>query len=170
MSIKIIGAVLIVVACGGFGFCIASAHLREEKYLRQLVMLLEYMECELQYRLTPLPDLCRQASGQGSSNLHRAFNYLAVELEDQIAPDVDRCMAAALSKTGDLPQYTRNAMNLLGKSLGRFDVEGQLKGLDMVQNQCRLDLERLCQNKDARLKSYQTLGLCAGAAMAILLI
>ncbi len=170
MSIKILGAVLIILGCGGFGFRIAAAHLKEEKSLRQLVVLLDYMECELQYRLTSLPALCRQAAAEGNTQLHHTFLHLASELENQIAPDVDRCMCAALEKAKELPHYTREAMFLLGRSLGRFDMEGQLKGLEMVRQQCRRDLDKLCSNKEVRLRSYQTLGLCAGAAMAILLI
>ena len=170
MSIKVFGAVLIIAACGGFGFKIASSHLKEEKSLRQLVALLDYMECELQYRLTSLPTLCRQAAAEGDGQLHGVFLHLADELEDQISPDVERCMTAALRKSKDLPGYTYNAMVMLGRSLGRFDLDGQLKGLEVVRQQCRRDLEKLCSNKEVRLRSYQTLGLCAGAAMAILLI
>jgi len=167
---KIIGAVLIVAACGGFGFMVAAHHIREEKSLRQLIILLEYMECELQYRLTPLPVLCRQASSEGNTPVHKSFSMLAQELESQISPDVYRCMTAALTKSGQLPRYTHKAMLMLGHSLGRFNLEGQLKGLAFVKQQCNTELQKLCRNKDNRLRSYQTLGLCAGAAMAILLV
>lgn len=167
---KIIGAVLIVVACGGFGFMVAASHLKEEKSLRQLIMLLDYMESELQYRLTPLPMLCRQAAGEGSTQVHKSFLYLAYELEEQVSPDVSRCMSAALEKVRELPRFTHKAMLTLGHCLGRFDLEGQLKGLAFVRQQCCQDLDKLCKNKDTRLRCYQTLGLCAGAAMAILLV
>ena len=167
---KIIGAVLIVAACGGFGFMVAISHRKEEKSLRELLLLLDYMECELQYRLTPLPMLCRQAAEEGSTQIHRAFMYLSQELEQQVSPDVCRCMSAALIKSKELPRFTHKAMLMLGHSLGRFDLDGQLKGLAFVRQQCSQDLDKLCRNKDARLRSYQTLGLCAGAAMAILLV
>lgn len=167
---KLLGAVLIVAACGGFGFMIAASHKREEKTLSQLLLLLDYMESELQYRLTPLPLLCRQAAQEGSSPIHKSFSFLAQELESQISPDVSRCMTAALSKTKELPRYTHKAMLMLGHSLGRFDIAGQLKGLAFVRQECNRDLEKISKNKDMRLRSYQTLSLCAGAAMAILLI
>ena len=170
MSMKIIGAILIVAACGGFGFMVAAYHIREEKSLRLLIMLLDYMECELQYKMTPLPALCRQAADEGNSQIHKSFSYLAQELDNQVSPDVCRCMSAALSKAKELPKYTHKAMLMLGHSLGRFDLAGQLKGLNFVKEQCGLELDKLCKNKDVRLRSYQTLSLCAGAAMAILLI
>jgi len=170
MSFKLIGSVLIIAACGGLGFKIAAAHVREEKTLRHLIAILDYMECELQYRMTPLPALCHQAAGESSGVLQQVFLLLARELEDQISPDVDRCMTAVLAKAKDIPDLTMEALVLLGKSLGRFDLEGQLKGLEAVRQDCRRNLDLLSKNRDVRLRSYQTLGLCAGAAMAILLI
>ena len=62
MSIKLIGAALIIAGCDGVGFSMAAAHRREESALRQLIGALDYMGCELQYHLTPLPELCRSAA------------------------------------------------------------------------------------------------------------
>lgn len=170
MTIKLLGAIFIIVGCGGFGFRIAANHLREEKTLRQLISILDFMECELQYRLTPLPDLCRQAAGQGSGVLSAVMLTLTRELEDQISPDVERCMSAALSQYKDIPEQTRQLLELFGRSLGRFDLSGQLKGIEGVRQECRRKLQELTANKDVRLRSYQTLALCAGAALAILFI
>ncbi len=170
MTIKLLGAIFIIVGCGGFGFRIAANHLREEKTLRQLISILDFMECELQYRLTPLPDLCRQAAGQSSGVLSAVMLTLTQELEDQISPDVERCMSAALSKYKDIPEQTRQLLELFGRSLGRFDLSGQLKGIEGVRQECNRKLQQLTANKDVRLRSYQTLALCAGAALAILFI
>ena len=55
MSFKWIGALMVVAGCGGVGFTMAAAYIREEWALRSLIGALDYMTCELQYRLTPLP-------------------------------------------------------------------------------------------------------------------
>lgn len=167
---KWIGAALVIFACGGFGFSLAMGHKREEASLRQLISALDFMECELQYRLTPLPDLCRQAGEQSGGIVGGVFIKLAEELECQIAPEVSGCMRTALSKCEAIPQATRSALIQLGKSLGRFDLNGQIKGLDAVRADCRRTLEKLSENRENTLRSYQTLGLCAGAALAILFI
>ena len=148
MSIKLIGAALVILGCGGFGFKIAASHLHEERVLRQLISILDYMECELQYRLTPLPDLCRQAASESKGILRTAFLSLAQELEDQISPDVERCMYAMLGKVKELPKLSANALAMLGHTLGRFDIEGQLKGLELTRQECRRNLDNLTQNKD----------------------
>ena len=168
MNVKIIGAALIIAGCGGVGFSMAAAHRREEKSLRQLIRALDFMGCELQYRLTPLPELCRSAAAESGGAVSHLLVNLATEMEAQVAPDAASCMNAALSKTKGLPQRTRKNLMLLGSSLGQFDLQGQLTGLEAARKQCRRELDELSKDRDVRLRSYQTLGLCAGSALAIL--
>lgn len=170
MNIKLIGAVLIIAGCGGVGFSMASAHRREENALRQLVATLDYMGCELQYHLLPLPELCRRVAGESAGPVRQVIENLACELENQIAPDAAACMTAALAKTPKLPHRLKKNLAELGVSLGRFDLPGQLKGLEAARLSCRQDLEELSRDRDVRLRSYQTLGLCAGCALAILFL
>ena len=170
MILKIIGAVCVVAGCGGIGFRIAENHRIEEKNLRQLIGILDYMECELQYRLTPLPELCRQVSKEFAGQLGSVFYELSVEMDAQNSSDLEQCMCVVLGKKIKLPPLTQEKLSLLGKTIGRFDMEGQVKGLEAVRQECRRQAESLSHNRDARLRSYQTLGLCAGAALAILFV
>ena len=165
-----IGAVLVLI-CGGYvGFSMAISHKKEERIFRQLISAINYMECELQYRLTPLPQLLGQAARETGGVVREVLEALALELNDQISPQVSCCMDVALKKKSDISKYCLEAFRLLGKSLGKFDLEGQLKELGYVRDLCKDRLNELESGRDVRLRSYQTLGLCAGAALAILLL
>lgn len=170
MNLKWIGAAFVILSCGGFGYYLAAQHKKEERMLRQLLAALDYMECELQYRLTPLPDLCRQAALQTGGELRQVLIRLAEDLESQISPDVKGCMGVTLAVCPPLPGKVRENMELLGNTLGRFDLEGQLKGLEALRQHCREDWRQSAQDRDVHLRNFQTLGLCAGAALAILFI
>lgn len=170
MDYKWIGAVLIVAGCGGFGFSLSAEHRTQEKYLRKLIALLDFMTCELRYRMTPLPELCAAAARESSGMLGKLFHRLSTELENAASGNVTFAMDTALKSCGVVPSKTRDNLILLGQSLGRFDLEGQLEGLESVRASCRRDLESFTADRDARLRNYQTLGLCAGAALAIVLI
>lgn len=148
----------------------ASAYRRREKLLRQLIRALQVMECELRYRLTPLPELTRLAARETGGALRDVLQLFARELDWQLSPDANSCMKAALRRTRDLPGSLRRLMLQLGRMLGRFDLSGQLQGLESVQAACQLELEALGKDRDIRLRSYQTLGFCAGAALAILFV
>lgn len=170
MTYKWIGAVLVIAGCGGFGFSLAASHKREEAALRQLIRVLRFMQWELQYRLTPLPELCRQAAGEARGQVRDVILYLAAELERQEQADASACMKSALARSCDLPRRVRRLLMQLGRCLGRFDLTGQLEGLESVRSACKAELKEMGKNRDVRLRSYQTLGLCAGAALAILFL
>ena len=165
-----IGALFVLLGCGSFGFSMVATHKKEEKNLRQIICAIGYMECEMQYRLTPLPQLLGQAAQQNSGIVQEVLGGMLLELETQISTDVSCCMDVVLCKRKDVPPLTREALFLLGQSLGRFDLQGQMKELESVRSLCERHLKTLENNRDVRLRSYQTLGLCAGAVLAILLL
>lgn len=167
---KFLGGVLIIGGCSFFGFSICAGIKREEHTLRLLINILDYMQCELQYRMTPLPDLCRQVGLEHRNIIGKFFADLSVELESKISSDVSCCISNLISLYSDLPPRSKKALQIFGASLGRFDEEGQIRSLEAVRAFCRTEIENLAVNRDARLRSYQTLGVCAGAALAILFV
>ena len=170
MIIKWIGALCIIIACLGFGLMLAALHRREVKTLKNLISALDFMECELQFRMPSLSELCSRTAECCQENLRRVFTDLSSELENQIAPDVKHCMESVLSKSKDIPVETQKCLSILGENLGKFNLQGQLKGLESVQAECKERLRKLVGNYDMRLRSYQTLGLCGGVALIILLM
>lgn len=169
MGIKLMGAILVVIGCGGFGVMMAVSHRREVKALTQLVRAVDVMMCELEYRLTPLPALCRCGAEQCSGSVRACMIALAYALESQISPDVGVCITEAMKLTPNLPKYAAAQFQALGQTLGRYDLTGQLTNLERCKQACLGQLEVLEHHQSQRLRSYQTLGFCAGAALAILL-
>ena len=170
MNYKWIGAVLVILGCGGFGFLVADASKREEKHLRELLEVMEYMISELQYQLTPLPELMHRATDYTSGVLKQVFTTLCNELSGQAAPNAESCVRCTLEKHRTLPVLTGNILRFMGRSLGKFDLSGQINGLTLVKEACKENLQKLSKDRSERLRSYRTLGLCAGIALAILLI
>ena len=170
MTVKIVGAILIFLGCGGYGFYLAANQIRETKTLNMLLGLLHFMLWELRFKLTPLPDLCRNAASEAKGSLKAVFEDLADELDNQVSPNAKKCMDAVLVKYSSLPPVSASCLRELGGSLGRFDLTGQLEALEAMENTCILKLEALRNNQDARLRSYRTIGICCGAALVILFI
>ena len=98
MLLKILGALFIITACGSVGFKMAIDYRKEEDTLRHLIEILNYSTCELAYRLTPLPELCRQIGIQFSNLLGKVFVSLAIEIEKQESTDIVCCMLCVLNK------------------------------------------------------------------------
>lgn len=170
MNIRVIGAVLIVAGCSSLGISLAASYASQERCLKELLNCLRFMVNDLQYRLTPLPELCRCTAAQSRKEIRKFFLCLSEELEDQISPDAQCCVKAALDKTKDLPDLVKIVIMNFGKELGRFDIQGQINSLENSIAECDSNLKKMDQNKEIKIRNYRTLGLCAGAALTILFI
>lgn len=168
--VKLIGAFCILLGCGGFGFCMAATHKKEEKTLRELIRVIDYISCELQFKMTPLPQVLEQASAACNGIMQKVFRMISKELECRTYSGADMCVKSALDKCTELPQHTGKLLRRWGSTLGKFDLEGQIKELEVLRVECSARLNELCENRDVRLRTYQTLGLCAGASLAILFL
>ena len=170
MILKLIGSLCIILSCGGFGYYLAWQYFREETCLRQMILLIEYMKAELQYNLMPLPKLLYNCVKETDGVVANILYSLTIELEQQLAPDVDYCMRAVISRTKNIPMLTRKVLLSFGKQLGKYDLIGQLQCLDEIKRTCNRHLDTLTAEKHVRLRRYKTLGLCAGAGLVILFI
>lgn len=164
---KWIGAACVMSACWGCGFGFAAAHRREENALGQLEQILTAMENELTCRETPLPQLLRRTT---TGEVGNVLTTLADELEKQVFSDVRDCMDLALIEHPRLPPKTAALLGMLGASLGKFDLDGQLRELASVRAECSRVLSAHRENQADRLRNYHTLGICAGLVLAILLL
>ena len=170
MMSKLIGAVLIMAASCLFGLRIAGTQRRESRLLKQFIQSVEYMICELQYKRSALPDLCRSAAGCCSDQIKDVYLKLAQELDRHISIDVQACMQKVLQDFETLPECLRSLLLELSRSLGRFDAQGQVVSLKSLQTEAGRILDSTAENQSVRIRCYQTLCLCAGAAIAILVV
>ena len=170
MSIRGIGAILIISGCSCLGISIVHGYKREVHILKELVKAINFMENMLQFNLCPLPELCRQAGKRANGTVRDIFSNMARELDWQTAPDVYSCMCEALSKSQSISSKAKSYFLQLGVSLGQFDLAGQVKELTSIRSSCELELQQLTKDRDTRTRSCQTLCVCSGIALAILFI
>ncbi len=168
--IKLWGAILIIAGCSGVGLAMCQNHRYLEKSLDYMARSLDWMALELNYRMSPLSELCRGAADIGQGGVKSVFQQLAIELDRQVIPDASACMTAALEKVPKLPLLVTEHFKNLGTTLGQFDLQGQIAGLEATAMLCRRDLEEVSRNRQLRLRNYQTLGICAGIGLVILFL
>ena len=170
MNVQWIGMVIVFAGCGGVGLRLAWQSKQRGKMLKSMAAVLLEMENELDYQMTPLPELCRRAALHAEAPLSAVLNELAEELSRQISPDASCCMQTALAEVQGIGEELKELLLTLGTSLGRFDLTGQLEGLRSLRRETERLLEEHRGGEAERVRSYQILGLCAGAALAILFV
>ena len=164
---KHMGAILVILGSGAGAFALIRSHRREEKALMQLHRILERFERELSYGELPLWQLLGQVEPVG---IGKVFVALANVLEENRFSQVADAMQEALKLCQPLPPKTEILLCRLGSVLGRYDLAGQLQSLATVKVECIRQHTAHCENQEAKLRNYRTIGICAGLVLAILLL
>ena len=170
MTLRLIGAACILLCCAGFGFSVAAEHKREEKCLRELMKAVQFMICELEYRLPPLPGLIQGAAQQSSGIIQTYLQALSQRLMTQEDADATICAEEILKTVHPIPLRTKLILQQFGVGLGRFAMSGQVSCLKGIELLCQRDLRSLETDREQKLRSYRTLGICAGLALIILFV
>ena len=167
MILRLWGSLLLLLGCGGFGFSAANLMKDRLQAMYDFVNFIELMKAELSYRMTPLPTLFRNLAVR-FRRFEKIANGFADCLEGQVSPNLRACMQIATGREkgkGPNDDY----FLLLADSLGNFDLEGQLRELDMLQGQIQTQITEMEREQASQMRLCRTLGLCVGAGMAILL-
>lgn len=160
---------MIIVGCSLCGWLRAQIYLRDEDMLRQMQQVLRFMIHDLKCRRRPLPALFRGCGEQGSGILQEIFLDAALEMENQILPDAAACMRSVLNRYA-LPDGCKEVMDGISRTLGHFDLEGQVRELESVLFTCGEMLKEHCAGKADKIRTIRTLGISAGIVLAILLL
>lgn len=168
--IKIVGALLILGGAGGFGFGKALQYHRQLQQLRELLGAVEIIKCELNYTLRPLPQLCEHAARRSKGSVAAFLNKFA-SLLDKGLPRT-KCASQAMEDTKglQLPSDAQMAVLELFSTLGRYDLDGENRLLQLTGQRLKAAIERFESEERPLAKSYAVLGVTTGVALIILFI
>ena len=164
------GAVLLVIGSIAVGRRLVNDYKRQVKMLHQISRMISNIICDLQYQMTPLPQLIRNETMALHPILKRFFLTFVEALESQISPNVLCCLENTLVQYKDIHGTVKGILVEFGCALGRFDLTGQLKCLHAVQLICEKELDALSQGQAGYVKCCQAYCLCAGVLAALILL
>ena len=170
--LKLIGLSLILTASGAVGAGLAGTVRRQQAQTLALIDALLRIRHELQFRLTPLPEIFAALGGSGNREIAEFFSRLASMLSSaQTCTVVYACRQALAQTRGlSLSAAARGILLSLFDSLGKYDLEGSAQALDLALSRLREEARALQTGATVRCRTYLTLGVCTGLAVAVILI
>ena len=145
---------------------------RQQAQTLALIDALLRIRHELQYRLTPLPEIFAALGGSRNREIAEFFSRLAALLSSAQTCTVGYACRQALAQTRglSLSSAARGTILSLFDSLGRYDLEGSVQALDLALSRLREEVKALQNSAAARCRTYLTLGVCTGLAAAVILM
>ena len=164
-----LGAVLTLLSGVIFSINVTKEHREKVDCFEELLMILEHFVWELETNQPTLAICCQAASQCGKGQIGKLFSTLAQLLAQGGEASPSSCVQRALQEH-PIPSAVRDRLSQLADTLGRYDLCAQISGIQAVQELCRRDLQALTLERSKTVKSCQALGICTGAALAILLL
>ena len=170
--LKLLGIACIVLGAGAVGFGCARRLRRQAQQLADLQTALCLMKSELLCRMTPLPELLENAGKSVGSVVGRLFRRMAEQMRQDLYASPQALFTQTLRELSslNLPPQAEQALLGLFLALGQFDAEGQCRSIDLASARLREQTEILEKSRIAQSRSYRTIGICAGFAIAVILL
>lgn len=168
--LRLLGGALVLLASGSFGITAGVRYYRAARHLQAFCRAVELLRCEINYSLQPLPEVCALVADRLTGPPAAFFRCFAAQLREPVSRD--RAAAAALEAARglQLPQDAVMAVLELCSALGRYDLDGEDRMLDLTAKRLQAALARCEAEKRPRAKCYAALGLCTGLALLILAV
>lgn len=163
---KGIGMLLVLICTTGFGFTMAGSLLQRVRALETALALMDALEAELSFRLSPPGQAVRDLAQRGTFAHAKYLSECALRC-DQGQPFPKAWYESVMQTSSALLPEEKKILAGLSDIVGQSDLEGQKAALAHVRLtlNARLGEAREIQHGQGRL--YKTLGLLLGCAIVI---
>lgn len=170
--VKIIGAIMIILATTWTGFE-ASRHLSERpRQLRLLKSALQSLEAEIMYGHTPLHEASRKLAAQLSKPLSWFFEAFSKKLTES-ETTVKSAWEESLSEVWKFTAFKQGEFEIMkqfGETLGRHDRHSQQKQILLTITHLEREESDACEKQMKYEKMVKSIGFLSGLLLIILLI
>lgn len=170
--IRLLGAGFVALAAGAVGFGFARNVKLQCTQLDALVWALETMQGEMSARLTPLPELFLLLGSSGQRDVSLFFRTAGMALTTPPGCTVPVAFKWGFAASANFRpgEQAVQALYALASGLGRLELERQLAAIEQAKGAVTRELLSVQAQKQARMRSYGTIGVCAGLALAVILL
>lgn len=166
MTLKMLGAALMIAAGGALGFGGMTALHRRLRLLSALDASLALMEGEIALCRRPLPETFELLAQRGAEETRGLFACLALKCADMPAWEAwEECCALL-----ELPEGAKGALLSLAPVLGAYEGERQSVEIAAVRRSLSASAAELRAEIASKGKSYPALGACLAGIAAMMLI
>lgn len=170
--LKLIGAVIVLVAGALAGYYQAQQFASRPRQIRELILALQRLETEISYGYTPLPQALDRIGKSLRDPLRNLFTDAARHMSPRYGLSAQESILKALNghwKQTSMKASEREVMEQLSGVLGTSDRQDQMKHIALAAGQLRHEEAAAREDQAKYEKMSKSLGLLVGALIVILI-
>jgi stage III sporulation protein AB len=168
--IRAIGSLFIIVACGLLGNNVAYAYARRPHLLRSIQTALQFLETEIDYGATPLPDALERVARFSPPELAVFFHAVRNSLLLPNGYSLSEALEWGLNGLRENSVLRNRELDLLaplGEILGGSERRDQVKHLRLALQKIKLAEVRAGDEADRNEKMWRYLGFLFGTMLVL---
>ncbi len=173
MTIKIIGAVCIIIACTAIGFSKSYRLYGRYGELTELKKILCLLSGEIRFGSSTMEEAFETMAERVEAPYNGFFGWLSGKLKERTSVSLSELWREAVEKKlsgARLDRGDKELMIRLGRDLGCLDRETQLNTITLAAEQVEERKQELSGELPKKMKLYNCLGILSGVFLTILLI
>ncbi|MCF0149414.1 MAG: stage III sporulation protein AB [Clostridium sp.] len=170
--LKIIAISIIFFACTYIGFYYGESFKRRSKQLKSILKSVMFLNNEVMYSNTPLPEALKYISMKVESPIDDILSNVAVSLEGGESKSVYEAFMEEYHKSKgnlNLFQEDKGIIKDFLKGLGESGIYGQDKLFNLTIENMKMNCKAADELARKNYKMYSAIGMCVGAMIAIFL-
>ncbi len=173
MILKGVGIVLLLLGTTTFGVYQAGLYIRRLNNLYEIQKAFLYIQGEIRYLNTPLPEALEGAAYRVKEPCARLFSSVAEELGEKAGVEFQYVWKEAVCReiTPEiLEREAREELMEMGGQLGCLDGKTQERVINYFLEKWEGIIQQRCKEKSHRLKLYYVCGIMSGLLVMMILI
>ncbi|WP_042201914.1 stage III sporulation protein SpoIIIAB [Paenibacillus camerounensis] len=170
--LKLLGAVLVVVAGALAGFTRAAQYADRPRNIRGLIAALQRLETEILYGYTPLPEALHRIGQQSKGTLQAFFTAAAEEMSPPLNRTAEEAFKRAVEqhfRSASLKGAEKEIIRQLSCTLGTSDRSNQSTHIALALQQLKQEETVAREDQGKYEKMSKSLGLLLGVLIVILI-
>lgn len=166
--IKFIILLSIIFLTTYIGLLLSKKYSNRVKDLKEMKIALNIFETKTRLTYETLPNVFKDISNKVNKNISNIFECASTYMNNI---DAGNAWNKALDESNtNMTKDDIEVLKGLSNLLGRVDIEGQIKDIELVENFLDKQIEEADIQKAKNEKLYKTLGITFGLAIAVILI
>lgn len=173
VMVKVAGAILLLLGSTAFGVYKACMYNSRLDNLYEIKKAFLYIQGEIRYMNTPMPETLAGAARQIKGTCRRFFSRVASELDAGIGKELKQVWENAVANEiphGVLEREAVETLREMGGQLGCLDTQAQEKAIDYFLKKWDFLIETRRRERAEKLKLYYACGVMGGLLMVIIIV
>ena len=168
LLIRIIIYSCIFISSSLIGIMISRKYANRVSELKDFRTALNMFKTKVRYTYEPVPEIFKEISSSITSNIGNVFRLASNNMK---LVSAGKAWEMSLDSSAlNITEEDKNSLKNLGKQLGKTDLDGQVKDIEVTQVFLE---EQIIKAEAERIKSekmYRSLGMVIGLAIVIILL